>query len=360
MKFITYQQYIEYLRNNKNLKLKEKDVTYQIYPLEENEIYHPKRIETIDKKHDKMFRHILSRKKEMIHFLNEFLALKQSIKPEQLMQCHTDFITKQYKEKHCDLIYQLKQKPVYFLVEHQSTIDQDMPLRIWEYVGQIMRKESIVQRTYLRKDKVYPVVVPIVIYTGFQKWKVKTNFAQSQYPSPNYEDYKINLEYNLIAVQDYTLEELLEKRTLFASIMIIEKCRGIEELNQQINKIVEVIDDPKDLEALAEIITNIIVFRIGQEKAKQLLEKIRRKGELGMSPVTKMLFDLEYKNWKKGLREGIKKGKEEGIKEGIKDGKIKTIKNMIQSGESEEKIIKYTEISKEELRQIKRRWIASC
>ena len=75
-----------------------------------------------------------------------------------------------------------------------------------------------------------------------------------------------------------------------------------------------------------------------------------------MSPVTKMLFDLEYKNWKKGLREGIKKGKEEGIK----DGKIKTIKNMIQSGESEEKIIKYTEISKEELRQIKRKLIASC
>ena len=175
MKFITYQQYIEYLRNNKNLKLKEKDVTYQIYPLEENEIYHPKRIETIDKKHDKMFRHILSRKKEMIHFLNEFLALKQTIKPEQLVQCHTDFITKQYKEKHSDLIYQLKQKPVYFLVEHQSTIDQDMPLRMWQYVGEIMRKESIVQKTYLRKDKVYPVVVPIVIYTGFQKWKVNIN-----------------------------------------------------------------------------------------------------------------------------------------------------------------------------------------
>lgn len=33
---------------------------------------------------------------------------------------------------------------------------------------------------------------------------------------------------------------------------------------------------------------------------------------------------------------------------------------MIQSGESEEKIMKYTEISKEELRQIKRKLIASC
>ena len=79
-----------------------------------------------------------------------------------------------------------------------------------------------------------------------------------------------------------------------------------------------------------------------------------------MSPVTKMLFDLEYKNWKKGLREGIKKGKKEGKEEGIKDSRIKTIKNMIQSGESEEKIMKYTEISKEELNKIKRKLIASC
>lgn len=354
MKFITYQQYIEFLKNNENLKLKEKDATYRIYPLEENEICHPKRIERIDKKHDKMFCHVLSRKREMIHFLNEFLALKQIIKPEQLIQCHTDFVTKQYKAKHSNLIYQLKQKPVYFLVEHESIIDQDMPLRIWEYVGEIMRKQSIVQKTYLRKDKVYPVVVPIVIYTGFQKWNVKTNFAQSQYQSRNYDNYEV--EYNLIAVQDYTLEELLEKRTLFASIMIIEKCREVEELNRQINKIVEIIDDPKDWEALAQIITNIIVFRRGQEKTNQLLEKIKRKEELDMSPVTKMLFDLEYKNWKKGMKQGIK----EGIKEGIKDGRMKTIKNMLQNGESEEKIMKYTQISKEELRQIKRKLIASC
>lgn len=307
MKFITYQQYIEYLKNNKNMKLKEGDVAYKIPDLEKNQIYHQKRIEEIDKKHDKMFRNILSRKKEMVNFLNEFLALKEKIKPEQLIQCHTDFITKQYKEKHSDIIYKLKDKPVYFLVEHQSTINQDMPLRIWEYVGEIMRKESIVQKTYLRKDKVYPVVVPTIIYTGFQKWNAKTNFAQSQYQSKNYKDYEIDLEYNLIAVQDYTLEELLEKRTLFGSIMIIEKCREAEELNQQINKIIEVIDDQKDLEALAEIISNIVVFRIGQEKANEILEKIRRKGELGMSPVTKMLLDLEYKNWKKGVKEGIEK-----------------------------------------------------
>ena len=52
-----------------------------------------------------------------------------------------------------------------------------------------------------------------------------------------------------------------------------------------------------------------------------------------MSPLTKMLLDLEYK------------GKIEGIKE--------TVKNMLQFNEPEEKIIKYTGISKKELKNIK-------
>lgn len=303
MKFITYQQYIEYLKNNNTMKLKEKEATYKISRREKKNIYNEKRIQEVDKRHDKMFRNILSRKKEMANFLNQFLNLREKIEEKQIIQCHTDFVTKQYKNKHSDIIYKLKDKPIYFLVEHQSTIDPEMPLRIWEYVGEIMQKESIIQETYLRKDKVYPVVVPIVIYTGFQKWNAKRNFADRQYQSTNYKEYEINLEYNLIAVQDYTYEELQKKQTLFASIMIMEKCNDTEELIIQIDRIIEMIKEPKDRETLAEIIINVIAFRVGAEKANEMLEKINRREETGMSPLTKMLLDLEYKNWKKGVRE---------------------------------------------------------
>lgn len=285
------------------MKLKEKEATYKISRREKKNIYNEKRIQEVDKRHDKMFRNILSRKKEMANFLNQFLNLREKIEEKQIIQCHTDFVTKQYKNKHSDIIYKLKDKPIYFLVEHQSTIDPEMPLRIWEYVGEIMQKESIIQETYLRKDKVYPVVVPIVIYTGFQKWNAKRNFADRQYQSTNYKEYEINLEYNLIAVQDYTYEELQKKQTLFASIMIMEKCNDTEELIIQIDRIIEMIKEPKDRETLAEIIINVIAFRVGAEKANEMLEKINRREETGMSPLTKMLLDLEYKNWKKGVRE---------------------------------------------------------
>ena len=312
MKFITYQQYVEYLKNKVAMKLKEKDITYKISQVKQNDFYDEEKIRKVDNKHDKMFRNILSRKNEMVNFLNEFLNLKEKIEEQQIIQCYSDFITKQYKDRHSDIIYKLKNKAVYFLVEHQSTIDQEMPLRIWEYVGEIIRKESITQKIYLRKNMVYPIVIPIVIYTGFQKWNVPTNFAKKQFQSLNYKEYEINLEYNLIAVQDYTFEELLEKQTLFASIMIMEKCKKTEELIIQIDKIIERIKKPKDREALSEIIINIITLRVGQEKANKMLEKINRREEIGMSPLTKMLFDLEYKGWKKGMKEGMKEGEAKG------------------------------------------------
>ena len=220
-----------------------------------------------------------------------------------------------------------------------------MALRIWEYIGEIVRKERTRQEIHYNRSKVYPIVVPIVIYTGYQKWNARTNFAEKQYQSIFYEKYKISLEYNLISVQDYTFDELLEKRSLLGNIMIIEKCKKKEEISTQVNKMIEMIEETKDREILSEIVSNIIEPIIGAEKAKEMLEKINEKEEVSMSPFTKMLLDLEIK----GERRGRKKGKLEGKLETIKE----TVKNMLQLGETEEKIVKYMGISKEELENIK-------
>ena len=160
LKFVTYEQYRNYYKNTYLMRLEDTGMEYK---LEENyKIYDEKEIKEIDKKHDKMFRNILSRKTEMVKFLNDFLSFKEKVKETQIIQCHTDLITSRYEERRSDIIYKLKEKPVYFLLEHQSTIDKNMPLRIWEYIGEIMRRENRIQ-------KVYPVVIPIIIYTGFKR-----------------------------------------------------------------------------------------------------------------------------------------------------------------------------------------------
>lgn len=373
MKFITYKDYLEYAKQKCNMSLAEESEKYILdtkiskqVQIKENPKEAPYEYsineEIVDNKHDKMFRSILSDKKEMVNFLNQFLNLHDKIEVENLQQCNTNFITKKFKEKRSDIIYRLKDKPIYFLVEHQSTIDKNMPHRLYEYVGEIIKSEAIIQHTYLPKD-LYPVVVPIVIYTGFRKWKIDTNFSKKQFLVNFYERYQIDMEYNLIAVQDYTFEELLGKKTLFSSIMIIEKCKTKEELNEYMDKIIDKIKETKDKEKLLEIIVNIIKPMVGEKSANRMLEKISKESEgENMSPVQKMLFDLKKEALKEGREEGREKGREEGreegkvegIKEGIKEGITKVVKGMLKFGEQDEKIVKYTGISKKELEDIKK------
>lgn len=283
MEIITYKDYLIYREKENLLQLKEDETQYNLFENPERN-YDEKEVKEVDKKHDKMFRNILQRKKEMAQFLNQFLDLGEYIDAKQIEQCSTDFITKQYQNKQSDILYRQKQKPIYFLVEHQSTVDMDMAQRNYEYMGEIVRKERILQNIDSKKEIIYPIVVPIVIYTGQQKWKAKTNFADKQYTSDHYNNYKIHLKYNLIAIQDYTFKELQEKRSLLADIMIIEKCETIEQLVTEIEKMLDTIYLLEDRETLAEIIEYIIAPRIGKKATQHLLEKIRKKEEIGMSP----------------------------------------------------------------------------
>lgn len=90
------------------------------------------------------------------------------------------------------------------------------------------------------------------------------------------------------------------------------------------NKVIDIIKDSKDREALSEIINYIVAPRIGRKKANVMLEKINEREETGMSPLTKMVLDWEREikeekeNAKRdGRQEGRKEGKQEGRKEGI-------------------------------------------
>lgn len=328
MEIVTGKQYWEYIHKSV-MQIREEGQTYQLEKIE-NKIYKDKKLNQIDKIHDKLFRSILSKKREMVKFLNQFGDLDEKIEEGNIEQSATDFVTRKYQDKHSDIIYKLKGKPIYFLLEHQSTIDKDMVLRLWEYIGEIVRRE---RNSYWATNGDYPIVVPFVIYTGYQKWNAKTNFAQRQYQAKEYEKYQNDLSYNLIAVQDYTFEELLEAKSLFSSFMMIEKCQTKEELVTYVGKIIEGTQNSEDRKAIAEMIDNIIALRVGDNIASEMLEKIKEKEAISMSPVTKMLLDLEIKGEMKGI--------------------IRGVKNMLQLGEKEEKIEKYMGITKEELENIK-------
>lgn len=162
---------------DKSLEERKKELLDMV--MEENSVYEYK----IDNEHDKLFKDLLSDSEETRKFINKFLKLEEPIKENELELYNSSYITTEYKSKEADVVYKKKNEDIYFLIEHQSTIDVSMPYRIKNYVIEILRtavdKSKIHQKGYK-----YPLVIPIVLYTGSKKWSAKLKFEDMQTQLP--------------------------------------------------------------------------------------------------------------------------------------------------------------------------------
>ena len=98
--------------------------------------------ETLEKMKNKAIKNILSDKQEAAILINEVLELegREKIKPSEITEYKTDFITKDYFNREIDIIYKdLTQKNVFYLIEHQSKVDYRMPMRLIEYYNEVMK-----------------------------------------------------------------------------------------------------------------------------------------------------------------------------------------------------------------------------
>ena len=132
--------------------------------------YNKSNTNSITDKHDKIFRTVLSNKKDACKFINNIINLKNKIIENHLQLYKTSFVTSEFKNKEADIVYKLKDKNIFILIEHQTKIDYSMPYRILSYQHEIIR--SIIDTSKINtKNYNWPIVIPIVLYTGKKKYK---------------------------------------------------------------------------------------------------------------------------------------------------------------------------------------------
>lgn len=149
-------------------------------------------------KHDITLRKILMNKKEAAILINTALKLnnsKNKIIPQNIELCNNRFITKSYYNKETDIIYKIKDKDIYFLIEHQSTVDYNMAKRILQYKVEIIEEFTRGRKINSRKYKI-PLVEAIVIYTGKRKWDVEESIEKVQEKLEGIESKGIRRIYN--------------------------------------------------------------------------------------------------------------------------------------------------------------------
>ena len=341
---ITYKEYLKY----KELYGETEHIQELGVAEEEQEYFYDKNNE-----HDKVFRDVLSIKEEALSLICK--SMKKEVK-EEIELFNSRFITSKYKDKESDIVYKIKDRNIFFIIEHQSTIDYSMPYRMMQYTIEIMRL-IVDEKENKKKNYKYPLIIPIIIYTGESTWDAKLSMKELIEKVDWYEEKD---EISLVDINEYAKEELLEEKNILSKVMLLEKSKNKIEFMKNVEKILETTND-KNMEKLKNIIIYKAYDALEQEELEEILNKIKNKEEVNIMTLGERIRKNEREEKMRIMKEaeskGMKQGMKQGIKEGIKEGINKIIIKMLALKVDEKFIKEVTGVEDEDLEKVKKEMI---
>jgi len=150
----------------------------------------------------------------------------------------------------------------------------------------------------------------------------------------NYHGYKqVSDDYNLIDVNKYSNEELLEDSLVITKAMSIEKCNTKEELKENLVEIIDNIEGDKYLNKIERMVKFIFKKTLSEEETSNMLERINNKKK-GLYDMLTVLERIEINERKKE--------------------KIEIAKEMLKEKIDINKISKCTKLSKSKLEKMQK------
>lgn len=156
-------------------------------------------------------------------------------KEEQIENYNSSFVNSIFRIQESDVVYKIKDKNIFVLIEYQTKIDYSMPYRILQYEIAIIKSALDVKKL---KNKSYklPVVIPIILYIGKQRWNANKYLEESH---EKMKGVKSSLSYyNIVDINDFTEGELLEDDTLISKMILVEKTKDSDELVKMLSEII--------------------------------------------------------------------------------------------------------------------------
>lgn len=309
--------------------------------------------------HDKIFKEILDNKSEFINFMkNHTTYYLEKMKEEEIEKYNRKFITSSFDVKEADIIYKIKERNIFIMIEHQSTVDYQMPERILEYCIEIIRS---VRKQNPKKD-LYPLVCPIVLYTGKKKWDAPRSIQEKQESYYGFEPLNYP-KYNLITLEEFTEKELIKDSTALSKAILFEKIKTKEEMRKTLEKLRQKKLNEKEKQILEKILnySNDVREKLGRLEIAKYKKTFKKKEEDNMKDYERFLIEIideQIEKYEVAEKIGKEVGRREGRKEGEKRGKEKGIKKvvhqMIKMNLKEEIILQATQINEKEFKQIKK------
>ena len=218
------------------------------------------------------------------------------------------------------------------LVEHQSTINENMPLRALYYISRLYEQILESRNIYRRNLVKIPTPEFIVLYNGIEEYPNKCKLKLSDAFKVPVDEVELELIVKVFNINKGRNTEIAKRsKTLDDYISFTDRIR----------------ENLKSGMVLEGAITEAVKFCIENGILRDFLETIG-------SEVDNMLF-VEW-NWDDALEVAREEGLEKGIDIGMakRDNKkaLEIAKNLLSTGDSIEKVMKVTGLSKEEIENV--------
>ncbi len=238
---------------------------------------------------------------------------------------------------------------VYFVAEHLSRGDWLMPLRIWEYMLAIMRRS--VEK---KGSKTLPLVFAVVIHNGKKPYSDPTNFFHLFHERDRAAAMQsFNGIMPLIDVTQLSDEQLSQNPLLTPLLLTLKHVR-VSNFEECINILGEHIS-PKVFTALEFYVQSMVHYLLSQypNLPDKELSQIAGRLSIEEDKMRTIADRLREEGMEKGRQQGLQQGLQEGMKQ-AQQRFIKMARLMLEQGMSDQQILLLTELTPEELDNIKK------
>ena len=175
-------------------------------------------------------------------FLNDYVKGLEhiEIRPEDIEDVSERYVPLVGEERNSDIVKRINipsKSPFYFitLIEHKTKVDYNVAMQIFRYtylIWEDYEKEMEKQHKGISKTKDfrYPPVLPIVYYEGKETWTAPLNFRDRISMQEMFGDMIPDFTYQLVQLNDYSNEELLDKGDAISLLMMLGKIKTKEDV----------------------------------------------------------------------------------------------------------------------------------
>ena len=201
------------------------------------------------------------------------------------------------------------------MIEHQSTVNENMPFRFLEYIARIYEKITSPEEKFGRKLVKLPIPEFYVFYNGKEDYPVESEMKLSNafFKEKEVETFPLEISVKVININ-------VDKDN-----PILKRCQSLRQYSAFIEKVREMVEAKRK-----DPLSDAIREAIGEGILEEYLE--RKSVEVRNMLLMEYDYDTDIKvQRKEAYNDGLEQGVKQGIEQGVKQKSLETARNMIKN-----------------------------